>query len=112
HYGGEPGSKPVVNVLQQGNITTTGGHVIIEVMNSTDIQTIIDYTVIRLFALPNRITVRNNAGLFDNTVLVKWGAGTNEAAQIARYDASPAYCKIDIEGNIGTQMNSKTTLIP
>ena len=106
HFGGESGSKAIINVLGQTNFSPSGGAPItIEVDNSADLNCIDGYTVVRLFTLPNRINIRNNSALFDNTVLVKWAESANQTAEIAKFNSRPDFCKINIEGNIGHRMS-------
>lgn len=106
HFGGEPGSKAVINVMEEcqvSNSTSTSFLPVIEVSNCDVLYNVRDYTVIRLFALPANLIVRGNLGFADNTVIAKWGEGVDSATII---EASKLYCQIDISLNNGHQVKN------
>lgn len=103
HYGGEEGSKPVVNVYGEG-VQGTGYPKSISVINSPNMNNVDGYTIVRLFKLPNLIQVSHNVGLFDNTGLIKWAGSANQSGQISRV-VKKQFMRIDIVGNVGERMN-------
>ena len=103
HYGGEAGSKTIINVFNNySNLTDTGGSpMLISIINSPNMYPLNEYTAIRLFSIPNKIEFRNNAGLSDNSYAIKWGANVNGDELIANL-TNPHLFKIDISGNVGS----------
>ena len=107
HFGGEPGSKPVINVMEGCSTSGSGGNPtlkVIEVSNCDVFYTAASYTAIRLFDLPSNLIVRENLGFADNTVVAKWGNGVDQEAII---EANKSYCQIDISLNNGFQIQAK-----
>ena len=111
HFGGEPGARTIVNVLEGCRINTSSNGnpkgVIIEVSNSDSLFATIDYCAVRLFALPMNLIIKNSYGFVDNTVIAKWGQGVDESAEIK---LCQDYCQIDIQMNNGYRIKNPGTL--
>lgn len=97
-FGGEVGSKPVMNVMCQFDYTNKLILPVIEVSDSEALWCIQDYTVLRLFALPAGIIVKGNYGFADNQVVAKWGNGVDTSTAITKVDDM---LQIDISMNGG-----------
>ena len=113
HYGGEPGSKTIINVMKRSDFSNSSGNpMVISVNNSPNIYPMNDYTAIRLFDLPNKLEFKNNAGLADNTSAIKWSENVNGDELIANFPYKNLI-KIDISGNVGsafTRLYSKNII--
>lgn len=113
HFGGESGSKAVINVMEDIEKPGTGGNpnlTVIEISNSDVFYTITGYQAIRLFGLPTNLIVKGNLGFSDNTVICKWGDCVNKESLI---ESVKSYLQIDINLNNGFQIkNGSLDLIP
>ncbi|GEM_PF-5686328 len=107
-FGGEAGSKTVVN--NYAFARTPNARAVV-VKNSPNIHVVHDYTVVRLFKLPNLIDVRGNVGLSDNTVMIKWSKTAQQETEINNITGAMR-CMINVYPNISTQTDGTIKFLP